>query len=193
MLNHRIEWIASSSRLLALLVLGASPLALGGVARADEAQKPDFVARWFPACDAPADAAYFTVNVFVNGDVEYFGGAQAQESGARTFHIKTFDARRVLNRGADFIRAPAAPARAMRKPGTCMEFTTLVGGEMRTRREPVETKVADVFTKDFILLVPVRAWVCPGRGASDGAPAPAWGDLCKKRKGDYGNGAAPGS
>ena len=129
-----------------------------------QAAEPELTARWLASCEASEEHEYFAIRIFPDGSVQYSGGREAKEEGAKTAQIKAHDARYLATRAADFIRAPAAGRRPMRGVAeTCMEFQTRVDGEARVRRESIETRASKVFANDVARKVPMLSWVCPAR------------------------------
>jgi hypothetical protein len=131
-------------------------------ASAAQAAEPDLTARWLASCDPAEEHEYFAIRIFPDGHVQYLGGSEAKESGEKTLQIKVYDARYLVTRAADFMRAPPA-GRTSSRPAACMEFQTRVDGQMRVRRESIETRASRVFANDIARKVPMLIWVCPAR------------------------------
>jgi hypothetical protein len=106
------------------------------------------------------------VKVFASGDIRYVGGDQAREVGARATQIRPHEARYLVSRAVDFIRAPSPPARSRPRGGppvACMEFATRVDGLLQVRREPIDTRASKVFSNDIARRTPLLQWACPDR------------------------------
>jgi hypothetical protein len=145
-------------RLPAQMLLGTLLGASGVIAQAAE---PALTARWLASCDAAEQHEFFAIRVYADGSVRYLGGPEAKESGEQTAQIKPYEARYLITRGSDFIRAPAAGRRPKTASDTCMEFQVRVDGEMRVRRESIDTRASKVFANDLARKVPMLRWVCP--------------------------------
>ena len=150
-------------RMSLLLALVAWVLFVASVAaRAAEAE---LTARWLTACEGTEAREYFAIRIFADGHVQYTGGEEAKEAGEKTTQIKAYDARYLGRRAADFIRAPASGRISITstRPPVCMEFQTRVDGQMRVRRESIETRACKVFANDLARKLPLLSWVCPAR------------------------------
>jgi hypothetical protein len=146
-------------RLSARLLFAAFIAAFGVVAQAAE---PELTARWLASCDGPEEHEYFAIRIYADGSVRYLGGPEAKERGEQAAQIKPHDARYLVTRGSDFIRAPAAGRRSKGSaPDTCMEFQVWVDGKMRVRRESIDSRARKVFANDLARKVPMLRWVCP--------------------------------
>jgi hypothetical protein len=167
-------------RMLSRVLLGAA-LSIGVAAHAADSApeaEPGLTARWLASCDADEPHEYFSVRVFASGDIRYVGGNQAREVGARATQIEPHEARYLVSRAVDFIRAPAPPARSRPRGGppvACMEFAARADGRLQIRREPIDTRASKVFSNDIARKTPLVQWVCPHRpdpGAADLSLAP---------------------
>ena len=146
-------------RLSARLLFAAFITAFGVVAQAAE---PELTARWLASCDGPEEHEYFAIRIYADGSVRYLGGPEAKQSGEQAALIKPHDARYLVTRGSDFIRAPAAGRRSKGSaPGTCMEFQVWVDGKTRVRRETIDSRASKVFANDLARKLPLLRWVCP--------------------------------
>jgi hypothetical protein len=158
-------------RMLSRILLGAA-LSIGVVAHAADSSAPegapDLTARWLASCDADEPHEFFSVRVFAGGDIRYVGGNHAREVGARATQIKPHEARYLVSRAVDFIRAPPPRLRSRPRSGppvACMEFATQADGRLQVRREPIDTRASKVFSNDIVRKTPLLQWVCPDRPA----------------------------
>lgn len=146
-------------RLPARLLFAAFLTAFGVVAQAAE---PQLTARWLASCDGPEEHEFFAIRIYADGSVRYVGGPEAKQSGAQAAQIKPHEARYLITRGSDFIRAPAPGRRSKSSaPETCMEFQVRVDGATRLRRESIDTRASKVFANDLARKLPLLGWVCP--------------------------------
>jgi hypothetical protein len=121
---------------------------------------------WLPPCAQPSAPA-FTVDVFADGSVRYFGDQPAKELGERRSKIAVSDVRRLaLSARAVAKGSAGAPVKLTNdEQPYCLEVTLREAGTVSHAKAANDAQGARRLIRTFDEIVRPKQWLCPMRGS----------------------------